>query len=79
MEFFATISPNLVLTLFATYSLTGTSTGARRDVLVGMRSRLVPALSYCNLMIGEQQANYQDPTQWSPTDFEEFYWAFRLN
>ena len=77
-EFFATISTNIVPTLFATYSNIGASTGTQHDILVGIHSRLIPALSNCNLIVGEQQANYQDPTQWNQQDFEEFYWAFRL-
>ena len=62
-ELFATISPANVPTLFATYSVTGTPTGTLYPIPLDMHTRLVPAISYCNLMVGEQQANYHDPTQ----------------
>lgn len=44
-----------------------------------MRTKLIPALAYCNLTVGEQHVNYDDPTKWIKKDFDKFFYAFHLN
>ena len=68
-KFFAMISLDNIPTLFASYSITGISIGMHHPIPLGMHTRLAPVISYYNLMVGEQQLNYDDPTKWSLNDF----------
>ena len=76
---FTTILPQNIPTLFETYTNDGTSTGNQFDISKGMHMKFVPALAYCNLMVGKQHPNYDDPTKWVQKEFEDFFHAFCLN
>ena len=44
-----------------------------------MHTKLIPTLTYCNLMFGKEQMDYEDPIKWDQKKFEEFYYVFCLN